>query len=241
MKNALTTLILLLMAHSVLAGDNAVSMVSVDFSVLPVGQGDFDGVKVEAQPGVVSELKFRRVQRSSPIQYHGPNPIVFFREVPAPSPEDATAIERVLVARYEVPSGIDEALLFFRAAGEPVGSRFSVQGMDDSLEAFPGDSMVAFNATGAPLIARIGEDDHRVRPGANAAVSFREFIDEGIPVGFAVETDDGPKLVFENHLDYAENYRVILMLAPPRRQGSMRLMVYSIPETLGPMIPESGP
>ena len=53
---------------------------------------------------------------------------------------------------------------------------------------------------------------------------------EGISSAFAISTKDGPKLVFENNLDYSEQYRVILMLAPPRRQSSIRIQAYSIPE-----------
>lgn len=185
--------------------------------------------------GEVVELDFRRIQRSEPVEYSGTNPIPFFREVPAPTMDDPDAVRRVPVGSFQVPEGWREILLFFEYEPKKAAPmEFQLYGMDDSLRAFPEDTMVTFNASGVPLIARLGEDDMAIRDNANPPISYRRFLNSEFPVGFAAETGDGPKFVFENKMDFSPNERVILMLAPPRREGSIRLNVYSIHQSFEP-------
>lgn len=233
----LRILLLLTLASSLVHGEKTQEdqeYVTFDFRVLRIGSGDFSGIKVEAQPGEVTELAFKRIQRSDLVQYAGINPVTFFREIPAPTLDDPNAVQRVTVAQFLVPQSLDEALLFFRPAlpKDGDGLPFEIIAMDDSLSAFPKDSLVAVNASDVPLFGILGGDQLNLVSGANPAISFRSFLNRDFPMGFAVQTEDGPKLVFENQLQLEKDYRIILMLAPPRREGSIRLNVYSIPELI---------
>lgn len=113
--------------------------------------------------------------------------------------------------------------------------------MDDSLDAFPQDSVLAFNASGVQLLARMGKENLRIVQGANTPISYERFLNKQMEVAFAVETEDGPKMVFENLLEFSDDHRIILMLGPPLRPGSMRMMVYSIPQFLEPPTPVEKP
>lgn len=239
-KRDLTTwasLLLLAVAPFLLAAQEAEEepdSVSLNFTVLRIGKADFSGVKVEDANGDVIELNFKRIQRSDPVEYAGVNPITFFREIPAPTLDDPNAVQRIPVAQYLAPPELDEALLFFRPArgGDKTSLEFEIVGMDDSLRAFPKDSVIVINAADVPLFGRLGDANVKLVSGANPAISFRNYLNGEFPVGFAVQTEDGPKLIFENQLEFEEDYRIILLLAPPRREGSIRLNVYSIPQLL---------
>ncbi len=208
--------------------------VSLQLSFLKIGNGSFEGIKVETQPGEVTELSLSRTRISEPIDYSGPNPIIFFREIPAPTLDDPNAVRREPLAQYLAPTTVKEGLLFFREK-QPTSTEpwlYEVYGMDFSLKAFPEDSLVTVNSTNFKLIGRLGKEGVSINEGANSAISYKQFIKDQFPVGFALETADGPKILFEKNMEFTENYRIILVLAPPRREGSIRLQVYSIPDLL---------
>ena len=208
---------------------------------LSIGTGDFAGIHLQTGPDADPvELDFNPHRRSAPVQYEGPLPLIFFRKGPPPEPDAPPA--RIPVAVYpereaDVP---EELLLFFlpRAEADPdTGTLFQVFGMDDSLEAFPRNTLVVFNATGIPLVGKIHEDAFRSRPGASRPFALRRTL----YTGFAVETEEGPRIVFENNLEFAPDMRVILMLRPPRRPRSIRFQSYNIIERLDRPPPDPPP
>jgi len=213
----------------------------LDFATLKIGREEFEGIRYAPSPEAASEpLDFRLVQRSGPYPYRGPREIVFFRERPAATPEAPDAVERTPVARTTVPREWRRALFFFdRIEGEADRKNrlpYRVHAMDDSLEAFPRESVVAFNATGRTLHGRLGDRRLKLPPGPSEAIPFGA-ADGGLPAGFAVKTPDGPRVVFEHRLDFSGAYRIILMLAPPRREQSIRISVYHIPQYIGRAAP----
>lgn len=210
--------------------------VSISFSTLKVGEGNFDQIHyLIGESETSAPLEFKRVRRSGPYSYFGPREMQFIREVPTPTPEDPMATTLKLLARVNIPKGWRDVLFFFEELNQKedannVDLPYRVHMMNDSLKAFPAGSLVVFNATGRPLLGSIGGVQNLYKAGPAQQVDFSHQSEEGISSAFAIKTIDGPKLVFENSLDYSEQYRVILMLAPPRRQSSIRIQVYSIPE-----------
>ncbi|NBB77933.1 MAG: hypothetical protein GVY36_00550 [Verrucomicrobia bacterium] len=227
--------------HSTLLG-NAQSQtedaetISVIFSTLKVGSGSFEGIRYfESQDKVSSPLDFRLVQRSGPYEYRGPREITFFETIPAPSAADPEAVVNKPLARTSIPRGLTNVLLFFEKLsrkdqndGESLPYRIHI--MDDSMAGFPENSVVVFNACGPKLVGSVGKERRRFEYGPANPIDYGRVKTGSFSTAFAVETSDGPKLVFENRLELSKGYRVILMLAPPRRQGSIRIEVYSIPQ-----------
>lgn len=209
---------------------------SISFSTLQLGKGNFEDIRFFRGENKLSEpLDFRLVQRSGPYSYSGPREMVFVREVPAPTEVDPEAVTYQPLARVNIPKGWDEVLFFFEelAPGDVDNEGklpFKVHMMDDSFSAFPVGSLVIFNACGVSLAGKVGRERARFAPGPAEAINFSNTRDGVLTAAFAVETADGPKLVFENRLEFSENYRIILMLAPPRRAGSIRIQVYNIPQ-----------
>ena len=185
---------------------------------------------MQVEPNVVQPLKFRKNRRSAALEYRSANPIIFFREVLHPSVEGSPSIERVPVAQIQVPNGLREALFFFVALPEKDrkgGREYLIYAMDDSLAAFPVDSMVICNLTGTELIGKIGETAATFQVGASRAYDFGRY-KKGLPVLFAVETKTGLRPVFMNRLKYSENKRVILLFEPPQKVGSLRVVAKRI-------------
>lgn len=209
---------------------------SISFSTLRVGEGSFGDIRYFSSEAEISEpLDFRLVQRSGPYSYSGPREMVFVREVPAPNAGNPEGFTYQPLARINIPKGWNEVLFFFEelepdAAARNGGLPYKVHMMDDSLSAFPVGSIVVFNACGARLAGKVGDKRARFNEGPAEAIDFSKAKNGALTTAFAVETADGPKLVFENRLEFSENYRVILMLAPPRRTGSIRIQVYNIPQ-----------
>lgn len=203
--------------------------VSFDFRVFRVGNADVEGVQYLPSPiEEPRELSFLRYRRS-PVtyEYRGPNPVTFFRTVPDPTPEDPAATRREPVGQLAIDPSIKEALVFFitnrlhgRAPNEP---EMYVMAMDDSESGFPPETMIIFNATGARLASRIAGNDSWLGYGPSRAFSMRKFIEEAVPVAFAIESREGPLIVYENDFRFTSDERVIMLLEPPRRPRSIRI------------------
>lgn len=225
-----------LSSHALNAEGEAESRTSISFSTLLLGKDDFEDIRFfQGQNNISAPLEFRLVQRCGPYTYSGPREMVFVREIPAPTDEEPEAVAYEPVARVNIPKGWDEVLFFFEelAPGEVDKEGklpFKVHMMDDSLSAFPAGSLVVFNACGVPMAGKVGKERARFAPGPAEAINFSNTRDSVLTAAFAIETADGQKLVFENRLEFSENYRIILMLAPPRRAGSIRIQVYNIPQ-----------
>ncbi|MEO0795348.1 MAG: hypothetical protein AAFX93_09310 [Verrucomicrobiota bacterium] len=217
--------------------------IALQFSVLPLGKGNFHKIKVESEPGLVTELSFSNLNRSETINYHGPNPIRFFREKPAPTESDPKATKRVVVATYDLSERWDDALLMFKSLPTKNEQKheFTVLGIDDSPGSFPRGSIIAINATNIQLIARMGKERLVIPPGPSPAFSFLPYHEDPLLISIATDSKDGPKLLFENSLTFAPDSRVLLIMKPPRKKGSLLLKVYSISEIVDEVITTETP
>lgn len=231
---------LLAAGGTALSGRDQEPEVAVQLKVMRIGRGDFSGIFVQpSERGEPQELSFSRHRRSQAIQYTGPGRIVFFRFAPPPEPDAPPLRLPVAVFEIDLENPVRELLLFFlpvpnpeqRKAGEPL---FQLFGMDDSFEAFPRDTAIIFNATGATLYGQVNRRNQVFSAGASKPFALnRDF-----NAAFAVETRDGPRLVFENTLEFSEDLRAIVMLRPPSRARSIRIESYNILERLDPAVDE---
>lgn len=186
--------------------------------------------KEKEEPVVMS---FSQYRRSATVEYKGPTPLVFFRQ--APNPDPTLPPLRIPVATWAIApnSRVKEALLFFLPLAQPEadGSLFRIYAMDDSYAAFPRETLMIFNATGARLFGAVVGKEMVFEAGATGPFE----LNRNTRAAFAVETRDGPKMVYENVLEFAGENRVIFMLRPPKRAGSLRIEAYNIIESLDPL------
>ncbi len=178
---------------------------ALTFRVFFIGSVKPIGLKVETTPDEVATIEFQNYRRSVPYEFNGKQPIVFFREI---INKDNT-ITRLPVATVHLPKGTREHLLFFMPIinKEASGKEFQLFSINDSFADFPVESLVVFNAMTKKLIGRVGKENTVFPHGFSKAFSMRNFYDAEenlffIPVGFAVESKAGPKIVFTNTFEF---------------------------------------
>lgn len=203
---------------------------SIEFWAYRVGTGNWSDIKFEARSEEIDTLSLGKFMKGRVHEYQGPASLVFFREEPDPLPNKPENKIRIPVAQTTIPSGIEEALLILTPAGGNSNREFFIHIVNADPTNFPINSIRVFNATGVRLAGRVGSDNKNFNPGISPPFSLEPFIDEGIPVAFLVETNEGPKFVYEKDLEYARDRRVILLLEPPRRKGSYKIQATNIIE-----------
>ena len=201
---------------------------TIQFSVMRIGRGDFKNIAVAPRYCDASELSFSRGRRSPTFTYQGPNPITFIRTDAAGEPTP--------IAQANIPDTVQHALLFFRPKPEPVPDNswaYSIEVMDDSVQAFPNNSLILFNATGQQLQGKVEAHIHALALGPSQPIRLPgNARARATMISIAINTRDGPKLAFQNTLQFPHNHRHILMLAPPPRTGSLQISAYIIQQAI---------
>ena len=197
-----------------------------------VGNGNWSEIKFETRTEEVDTLSLGKFMKGRIHEYQGPASMTFFREEPDPLPNDPGNLKQVPIAQTIIPSGISEAILILTAATNDSGREFNVHLIDADPASFPINTIRVFNATGVRLAGKVGPENKYFNPGISPPFSLEPFLNKGIPVAFLVETNEGPKFVFEKDLEYAQNRRVILLLEPPRRRGSYKIQATNLIERI---------
>ena len=202
----------------------------IQFWAYRVGSGNWSEIRFDARPEEVDTLSPGKFMKGRVHEYEGPASLVFFREQPDPLPNDPANIKKIPIAQTVIPNGISKAILILTAAADDSGREFNVHFIDANPSSFPSNTIRVFNATGVRLAGKVGTENKYFNPGVSPPFSLDPFLNKGIPVAFLVETNEGPKFVFEKDLEYAENRRVILLLEPPRRRGSYKIQATNLIE-----------
>ena len=167
----------------------------------------------------VEKLSFFSSSRSPRHHYSGPNPIVFFRETPEPSPQNPSAVRRVSVAEARIPPGMrDPMLVFFRDTSTASASeRYLVYPFDDSLRNLPAGHIVFFNVSGYELRGYINREVVRLRTGPSQPYSVRG---SSIGVSLGVYVGEKYRQSFASPIAVGNDQRAIAFFFPPYLAGS---------------------
>ena len=65
---------------------------------------------------VLNWTSFGKFMKGRVHEYNGPARLIFFREIPEPTPEDPNKVIRIAIAQTLIPSGIQDAILLFTIA-----------------------------------------------------------------------------------------------------------------------------
>lgn len=207
---------------------------SIEFWAYRVGTGNWSDIKFENGEGEVATLQLGKTVKGPIYEYRGPSQLKFFRNISAPTATDPHNLTRRTIAQAVIPSGLENGILIFTAnrTDPESGREFQVYLVNADPEKFPVNSLRVFNATGVRLAGKVGRESLFFESGASEAFDFSPFLEKGIPVAFLVETRQGPRFVYEKHLPYRENRRVILLLEPPRRRGSYKIRATNLIEAV---------
>ncbi|MFA6961873.1 MAG: hypothetical protein WC205_14050 [Opitutaceae bacterium] len=215
---------------------------SLAFTVYAVGQSPaWDKLYYLTGPKDAVKLSFRGNSRSAVLKAaSAAKPLVFGVEQVDPATQQITYVP---VAEAQWPDKAVKALLVFTAGSGPTGPQVQVTAVDDGTKAFPLRSVRIFNATGVPLMAKVGEFEGTVTPGMSVSYPYHVQSEDpnkvgSFPLAFAFnDPAKGPILL---HNGYAEAWplgRALVFVLPPPQPGVMAVQLRTLVDA--PVVPKS--
>ena len=224
----IAALLLLVFPH--VEAQPATTHSSFRFWAYRTGDANWSDIRFESKPGDTETLSLGKFMKGRTHEYQGPRLLTFFRETSAAVTQGSSKWVRKPIASIRIPSGAKEAILIFTPVTDTAGVEFSITIIETDQKEYPPNSLRILNQTGTRLAGKVGASSQYFNAGISKAFDFSNYHSNGIPVAFMIETEEGPKFVFEKRLDYALNRRAILLLQPPKRKGSYKLQVTNLIE-----------
>ena len=227
----LQVVLILLFGVSLLKGqstnDEEESLLRVNFSVFSFKRlSGLHYLKGDLSTGV--PLKFYSSDRSPVYNYEGENPIVFFREILAPTEIDPNALKRVKVAEISILKPGGDYLFIFFQNSETETDSYKIFPLDDSLVALPYGSVRFFNATAHQLIGKLGKNDISIGSGPSKAYRLKG---SSHTLDYGFEYDGKFHISYQSPFQLSEDMRGIFMVSPPFVKGSALLQTRLLRET----------
>ena len=164
-----------------------------------------------------SELEFFSSARSKLYEYEGPNPIIFFRETPAPTMEDPNAVNRTKVAELSLPDEGGEFLFIFFPESSRDNEKYQIYSLDDSKSELPNGSIRLFNATSFLLEGVFGQNKIKLAPGPSKAYRLQG---NSMSLGLGFRYEDKFHMSYNGPINLETNSRGLFMIFPPFVKGS---------------------
>lgn len=164
-----------------------------------------------------SPIEFFSSARSPVYEYEGLNPIVFFREIPAPTAEDPNAIQRKKVAEVSLPQQGGEFLFIFFPSQNRSKENYKIYPLNDSKSALPIGSIRLFNATPYELQGVLGGDKIKLAQGPSKAYQVRG---NSMSLGLGFKHGDQFHMSYNGPVELEKDSRGLFMVFPPFVKGS---------------------
>ena len=175
-----------------------------------------------------SPLTFYSSDRSPVYTYEGLNPIVFYRETPAPTDLDAKAVKRIKVGEISLPHSAGDFLFIFFPNPDPEEEGYRIYPIDDSLSALPYGSLRFFNTSSQQLIGKLGKTRVSVGRGLSKVYSLSG---NSHSLAFGFEHEGQYYASYQNTFQLGEHSRGIFMISPPFIKGSALLQTRFLSQT----------
>lgn len=194
------------------------------------GERPFRDLHFSSANGLPQSLKFYSNSRSTKYEYAGPRTLTFYRLPDDFSESDYLELIRLsdvpvlyppnaeIVATVDWNESLTEPLfIFFRNSAQGDGNQeFLIYPFNDSLNAFPWQTLVVFNASRMPIGGRVGSETHNFPPGPTGP--FR--VSRSINLSLATRRADGIRSVLEGPMEVSSDERLFMLLLPPVLSGS---------------------
>ena len=164
-----------------------------------------------------SALEFFSSARSKLYEYEGPNPIIFFRETPAPTIEDPNAVNRTKVAELSLPEKGGKFLFIFFPDSSRDNEKYKIYPLDDSKSELPNGSIRLFNATSFQLEGVFGQNKIKLAPGPSKAYRLTG---NSMSLGLGFRYEDKFHMSYNGPVNLETNSRGLFMIFPPFVKGS---------------------
>jgi hypothetical protein len=182
-------------------------VVRIDFSVFAAER--YSDFHFEPRPGVAPvNLEFFTAQRSKVYRYEGPLPLTFFRL-------NADGTRTVVGSVASLPPETTRVLvLFFPESANSETIRAVV--FPDDTKTLPYRHVNILNATGIPLLAKIGDSQVNLGRGLSAAFRAPPPTD---PIQVAMRIEDRTPIVCTSAVELEGRSRATLVLFPPKSRN----------------------
>lgn len=175
-----------------------------------------------------SPLEFFSSARSPIYEYEGPNPIIFFRESPAPTVEDPYAVKRTKVAEVSLPARGGRFLFIFFPDQDTESEQYRIYPLDDSKSELPNGSIRLFNATSFVLEGVFGNNKIKLSPGPSKAYRVPG---NSISLGLGFRYEDKFHMSYNGPVELENNSRGLFMIFPSFVKGSAILQTRYLRDT----------
>lgn len=179
------------------------------------------GTVYVSSDGEMIPLRVHNMRRSKLIDYHGPNPIVFYQKGQGEEGREAYHP----IAQVQLDANIKQALLFFVGKED----NYKIMTLEDSFDAYPTGSYRFYNFTERDLLARLGDFTLQLPPKETAYLE-RPFPDSvEYPVAFVVRDSDGIRPLYTNMWTHIGRFRYLIFVSnsDSRDTGSMSFRILS--------------
>ena len=202
-------------------------IINVDFTVYSMQRLKalhfLHGDRAESSP-----LTFYSSARSEKYQYEGVNPIIFFKETPAPTPENPDAVTRNKVAEVNIPTPGGEYLFIFFSDYRGDQEAYKIYPLNDSTQALPYGAIRLFNATSFTLEGVLGKERIKLEPGPS---KFYRVGNGLVSLGLGFRHGDKFHQSFNSPLELNNDARGLMMIFPPFVKGSAVVQTRFLKET----------
>lgn len=194
------------------------------------GGGNLNDLYYMPQPNLYEPVSMGQGSRSAFYPLKGNNPFQLYRVQ-----VDAEGNHRYYpVASTHIDPAIREALIFVLPTGSTQAGKkeFHLAALDDSRNSIPDEHVTFFNATGQRLLGRVGDKRIVLDSGLSSPIALSSIRDERervfIGLGIAVDNEIVP--VMSNHARILPERRALIVLMPPKTQGSYEITAFTIIE-----------
>ncbi|MBC2605387.1 hypothetical protein [Pelagicoccus albus] len=200
-----------------------------EFRVLGFGDGFFEGIcfenETESEPTVV-ELGFYPDRRSRLYRLETrPLSLVFFSEEAS---KDGN-LTRVELGRARWPAGADKALfVFFETSDFETAGKYEILSVDESSEKWKAGSVRFLNLSGAELELKLGDVSAVLPEDFSPIFDFDPDVWSVLPLSLRVNWQGEKRSVYSSQYRVDGNHPKLLLIKPPREEGSFRVRVLNL-------------
>ena len=217
---SLLNCLLLFMAISSIS--HAQELRAVEFRAFNLRPGNFTDIHFKDNAGQLIKLNFKKKSRTEvyATKISAEDNFLYFYPKRSPVLEESQLLP---IARAWIDPKWKSPLLIISEISTSDSVRYSITTLEDSNVSFPYGSLKVVNLAGVKIIGSIGGS--RVTLNNSQASRSFELNDDGkISVTIAAESSSRHHLLYKNTLPLNGDSKSLLILRPPRRNGSVKIL-----------------
>tara|TARA_B110000483_G_C18037492_1_gene481242 strand:+ start:106 stop:843 length:738 start_codon:yes stop_codon:yes gene_type:complete len=195
---------------------------TVEFRAFNLRPGDFTDIYFQDPAGELIKLNFKQKSRTEVYasKVSAKDNFLYFYPKISPGSEDSPLLP---ITRTWIDPKWKSPLLIISEISTNDSVGYSITAFEDSNVSFPYGSFKVVNLVGRKIIGSIGSNRVTLN-NSQASRSFELNGDGKILVTIAGESSSRRHLLYKNTLLLNENSKSLLILRPPRRNGSVKIL-----------------